>query len=72
MHWLPQFASWVVCWAPLDLITYRPDRTRLVFPEGSFDAQVGAHGCLVYMHMLYKPCPVGTPVFADGPHCLCP
>jgi hypothetical protein len=25
---------------PLDLITYGPDRTRLVYSEGSFDAQV--------------------------------
>jgi hypothetical protein len=30
---------------PLDLIGYGPDRTRLVFPEGSFDAQVSK-----YMH----------------------
>jgi hypothetical protein len=30
---------------PLDLIAYGPERTRLVFPEGSFNAQVQFDHC---------------------------
>jgi hypothetical protein len=58
---------------PLDLIGYGPHRTRLVFPEGSFNAQVG----IVIMHQdlkhpLYRHKPLKSTLFEEDVHVFVP